>query len=300
MSAAAAHRRITLPGVPDLSVRRPEVPEQMDSPDCDLAALHRTYAGFRAVNTVVAGWQLTYRTLIRPALAEAAARTGTGGGAAPDRGAVPVTVLDIGAGGGDVARALLHRARRDGFTVHVTAVDPDARAHAWASGRPPEEGLEILRALSGDLVREGRRFDVVISNHLLHHLDPAQLDAVLADSEALATVRAVHSDIRRAPAAYALFSAGTLPFFPRSYIRADGLASIRRSYTPAELAAAVRPGWRVQAQVPWRNLAIWDAAGRHARDPKTDAPNGDAPNADHPNADHPNADAPDAAGPGAD
>ncbi|WP_298043150.1 methyltransferase domain-containing protein, partial [uncultured Citricoccus sp.] len=255
MSAASAHRRITLPGVPDLSVRRPEVPEQMDSPDCDLAALHRTYSGFRAVNTVVAGWQLTYRTLIRPALAEAAARTG--GAAAPDRGAVPVTVLDIGAGGGDVARALLHRARRDGFTVRVTAVDPDARAHAWASARRPEEGLEILRALSGDLVREGRRFDVVISNHLLHHLDPAQLDAVLADSEALATVRAVHSDIRRAPAAYALFSAGTLPFFPRSYIRADGLASIRRSYTPAELAAAVRPGWRVQVQVPWRDLAGW-------------------------------------------
>lgn len=260
-----------LPGVPDLSARRPEVHEQMDSPDCDLAALHRTYAGFRAVNTVVAGWQLTYRTLIRPALAQAAARSqagagttaGAGSGARPGAGAAPVTILDIGAGGGDVARALLRRARRDGFTVRVTAVDPDARAHAWASGRRPDAGLETLRALSGDLVREGRRFDVVISNHLLHHLDPAQLDAVLADSEALATVRAVHSDIHRSAVAYALFSAGTLPFFPRSYIRADGLASIRRSYTPGELAAVARPGWRVQSQVPWRNLLIWDAPDAH-------------------------------------
>jgi 2-polyprenyl-3-methyl-5-hydroxy-6-metoxy-1,4-benzoquinol methylase len=264
----------SIPGMPDLSIRRPEVPELMDSPDCDLAALHRTYAGFRAVNTVVAGWQLTYRTLVRPALAAAAARSGPGAG--PDAGSgsgsdgraeartEPVTILDIGAGGGDVARALLHRAHKDGFSVRVTAVDPDARAHAWASGHRSDAGLEILRATSGDLVRAGRRFDVVISNHLLHHLDPGQLDAVLADSEVLAAVRAVHSDIRRAPAAYALFSAGTLPFFPRSYIRHDGLASIRRSYTPGELAAAVRPGWRVQSQVPWRNLAVWEAAGRDA------------------------------------
>ncbi len=245
--------RPSIPGVPDLSVRRPEVPELMDRPDCDLAALHRTYAGFRAVNTVVAGWQLTYRALVRPALAEAAG-TGT----------APVTLLDIGAGGGDVTRALLRRARGDGFSVRVTAVDPDARAYAWASGRRPVEGLEILRATSGDLVREGRRFDVVLSNHLLHHLDPGQLDAVLADSEVLARRRVIHSDIRRAPAAYALFAAGTLPFFPRSYIRHDGLASIRRSYTPEELAAAVRPGWRVQTQVPWRNLAVWDAVAPDA------------------------------------
>lgn len=248
------------PSIPDLSIRRPDVPEQMDRPDCDLTALHRTYAGFRAVNAVVAGWQLTYRAWVRPALARAAEAGGAAGGAGDS--STPVSILDIGSGGGDVARALLRRARKDGFTVRVTAVDPDARAHAWASARRPDAGLELLRATSGDLVRQGRRFDVVVSNHLLHHLDPAALDAVLADSEALARHRAVHSDIHRAPAAYALFSAATFPFFPGSYIRPDGLASIRRSYTPEELAAAVRPGWRVRSQPPWRNLAIWDADPR--------------------------------------
>ncbi len=242
---------------PDLSVRRPETPEHMDVPDCDLDALHRTYRGFGLVNPVVAGWQLTYRSLIRPLLAA------QGGGAL--RGSTrPFAVLDIGSGGGDVARALLRRATADGFTVHVTALEPDARAHAWVTGRRPVPGMENRRGTSGDLVREGRRFDVVLSNHLLHHLGPGELDAVLADSEALALRRAVHSDIRRSPVAYTLFSAGAglaTPLFPGSFIRADGLASIRRSYTPAELAAVLRPGWRVRAQVPWRNLAVWEAAG---------------------------------------
>lgn len=209
---------------PDLSVRRPETPEHMDVPDCDLDALHRTYRGFGLVNPVVAGWQLTYRSLIRPLLA---------------------------AQGGGALR---------GSTRPFTALEPDARAHAWVTGRRPVPGMENRRGTSGDLVREGRRFDVVLSNHLLHHLGPGELDAVLADSEALALRRAVHSDIRRSPVAYTLFSAGAglaTPLFPGSFIRADGLASTRRSYTPAELAAVLRPGWRVRAQVPWRNLAVW-------------------------------------------
>lgn len=223
----------------------------MDRPECDLDALHRTYRGFGVVNPVVAGWQLTYRALIRPLLVAHA------GGSTR-----PVTVLDIGSGGGDVARALLRRATADGFTVHVTALEPDARAHAWVIDRGSVPGLENRRGTSGDLVREGRRFDAVLSNHLLHHLDAGELDAVLADSEVLAMQRAIHSDIRRSPVAYGLFSAGAglaTPLFPGSFIRGDGLASIQRSYTPDELAAVLRPGWRVQTQPPWRNLAVWDA-----------------------------------------
>lgn len=248
---------------PDLSVRRPETPEQMDRPDCDLDALHRTYRGFGVVNPVVAGWQLTYRALIRPLLVAHAGSSGRGITHGNRHGSTrPVTVLDIGSGGGDVARALLRRATADGFTVHVTALEPDARAHAWVAGRQRVPGLENRRGTSGDLVREGRRFDVVLSNHLLHHLDPGGLEAVLADSEALAMRRAIHSDIRRSPVAYALFSAGAglgTPLYPGSFIRADGLASIRRSYTPDELATVLRPGWRVRAQAPWRNLAVWDS-----------------------------------------
>ncbi len=235
-------------GLPALSLRerRPSTVEQMDRPDCDLDALHRTYRGFGVVNPVVAGWQLTYRRWIRPLLETA--RT--------------VTVLDIGSGGGDRPRAVARQARRDGFRVNITAIDPDARAHAWATARPAVPGLAFRRAVSGDLVAAGERYDVVVSNHLLHHLEPAELDGLLADSERLAVRRAIHSDIRRSPAAYALFSAGAglaTPLFPGSFIRPDGLASIRRSYTPGELAAVLRPGWRVHTQLPWRNLAVWDA-----------------------------------------
>ena len=217
--------------------------EYMDDPDCDLAKLYRTYAQFKVVNRVVAGWQQTYRTYVRPLLHQDKTNT----------------LLDIGAGGADVTRAIAHWARRDGLVLHITAADPDDRAYTWAMHHQPDDGLQYVQALSSDLVAQGDTYHVVISNHLVHHLNDDALQGLLRDSQQLATRRAIHCDIRRSRVAYTLFSIGTWPFFPGSFIRQDGLTSIRRSYTAAELRAVAAFGWRVIPQRPWRNLLLYDA-----------------------------------------
>lgn len=157
-----------------------------------------------------------------------------------------------------MTRAIARWAQRDGFALRITAADPDERAHAWATHHNPAGDIEFRRALSSELVAQGQTFDLVISNHLLHHLTDQDLQGLLQDSQQLASTRAVHSDIRRSRAAYSLFSVGTWPFFPGSYIREDGLISIRRSYTAEELRAIAPTGWRVVAQRPWRNLLLYD------------------------------------------
>jgi 2-polyprenyl-3-methyl-5-hydroxy-6-metoxy-1,4-benzoquinol methylase len=235
-----------------LSSRATDARELMDDPDCDLRALERTYHHFRIVNRVVAGWRSVYRDLLRPALS--AGRENS--------------LLDIGSGGGDVPRLLADWAARDGFRLAITAIDPDPRAQAFAAVQPPVPGLSFRAAFSGELVAEGRRFDIVTSNHVLHHLTPPELSALLADSQRLARRLAVHSDIERSPLAYAAFSVGTWPFFRDSFIRADGLTSIRRSFTRAELRAVAPAGWTVENRFPFRNLLLHrtpggaDSAGR--------------------------------------
>lgn len=226
-----------------LAQRDTEAAEEMDRPDCDPAKLDRTYAQFGLVNSVVSGWRRTYTSLIRPAFST-------------DR---TNTLLDIGSGGGDVPRTLARWARRDGFRLELTAIDPDARAHAYATARPPMPGLSFRRALSSQLVAEGAAFDAVVSNHVLHHLAPEEFHGLLDDTEHLTTRVAVHSDIHRHPLAYALFSAGTLPL-PGSFIREDGLTSIRRSYTPSELRGFVtdRSAWQVRTATPFINLLVLD------------------------------------------
>ncbi|UEL26891.1 methyltransferase domain-containing protein [Pseudarthrobacter sp. L1SW] len=204
--------------------------ETMDLPDCDPQALDNTYRQFAVVNRVLSGWRRLYVRELRPFLA------GSSG---------PGTLLDIGSGGGDLPALLAHWATRDHLVLHITGIDPDPRAAAFAGRRAAVPGLSFRQAHSADLVSEGRQYDFVISNHVLHHLDAGQLQELLAHSRVLARKAVLHNDLRRSPVAYALFSAAALPF-RHSFIRADGLTSIRRSYTRPELAAIAPPGWVVR------------------------------------------------------
>jgi 2-polyprenyl-3-methyl-5-hydroxy-6-metoxy-1,4-benzoquinol methylase len=226
---------------PSLATRDGALVERMDEPSCDRETLFRTYAAFPRVNRVVSGWRKTYVSQIRPRF--------TG----------PVhSLVDIGSGGGDVARALLGWARRDGVRLDVTAIDPDPRAVDYVRTLPAVDGFSSRSCSSTELADEGARFDFVISNHVLHHLGADELGAVLTDSERLARRAVVHSDIRRSAAAYLLFSAFTAARFRGSFIREDGLVSIRRSYRVDELAARAPRGWTVAAQPPYRILLLFE------------------------------------------
>ena len=230
-----------------LAARDEDAVEEMDKPDCDPVILARTYTQFPLVNRVVSRWRGVYQQLIKPLLS--ATHT--------------TTLLDIGCGGGDIANSLARWAARDHLALSITAIDPDHRAIDFAQAHPSLETVAFRRAHSSELVNEHAVFDVVISNHILHHLTPEEFQALLADSAVLARQLVIHSDIARSPVAHALFSVGTRPFFPGSYIRRDGLTSIRRSYTATELRALLPPGWRVAPARPYRNLLLFAPAPPH-------------------------------------
>jgi 2-polyprenyl-3-methyl-5-hydroxy-6-metoxy-1,4-benzoquinol methylase len=223
--------------------RAPQLAERMDDPHCDRETLYRTYAQFSAVNRLVAGWHAIYRSWLRPRMQ-------------PRR---RYTLLDIGAGGGDVVKILLALARHDGVCLEATALDPDPRAAAYFAAHPCE-GVAFIQATSRQLANEGARFDFVISNHLLHHLSDDRLQGLLCDSERLAKQLSLHNDIERGDLAYVAFAC-LKPFFRGSFIVPDGLTSIRRSYTRRELAAVVPPSWRVERRFPYRLLLVCSQEG---------------------------------------
>lgn len=218
-----------------LAYRAVDADEWMDDPECDPARLARTYRHFGLLNRAIGRWPAIYRSLIGPALADAG----------------PRSLLDVGFGGGDITRRIAAWAARDGIDLSITAIDPDPRALAFASAAPAS-GVEFRATTSRALVADGRTFDVVISNHVLHHVEG--LGDFLEDSERLARRLVVHSDIERGPGAYAAYSVLALPLAAGSFARADGLTSIRRSYTRAELEAESPPGWTVERKRPSRLL----------------------------------------------
>lgn len=218
--------------------------ERMDDPTCDSGQLARTYAQFALINRLLSGWPQVYRQLLRPLLTRERS----------------FTLLDVGCGGGDLARQLTCWAARDGFQLKVLGIDPDPRAIGFARSRSAPPTLTFRQASSGELVREGRQFDLVISNHVLHHLEPAELAGLLEDTRHLARGVVIHSDLVRSVPAYVLFSVLGRAVFRRSFIVEDGLISIRRSYTTGELRDLSSPGWTARRLGPFRHLLVYDGS----------------------------------------
>lgn len=226
----------------DLRHRDVDLRELMDDPGCDPVALAQTLRRFDVVNRAVSGWGTVWRRHLRPALARL------------DR---PARVLDIGSGGGDVTARLARLAERDGLEVSWVGIDPDPRALAVARERDRPD-VEFRSTDSTTLRASGERFDAVISNHVLHHLGETELDAFVSDSLALARGIVLHADIERGRAAYALYAAGIVPLQRGTFLRTDGLRSIRRSYRAPELrmTLADRGEWHVVRPAPFRVLAV--------------------------------------------
>ena len=227
-----------------LRERAVDLVELMDDPACDARRLDATYRRFGLVNRAVSGWDAVYRRALRPALR---------------RLARPARVLDLGSGGGDVIARLSRLAHRDGLDVHWTGSEPEPRA-LRASERHASDRIRFMPGDSSALREAGERFDVVISNHVLHHLDSDGLARFAEDSLALSRELVLHADIERGRLAYGLWSVGVLPLAPGTFLRTDGLRSIRRSYRTDELATALGEPWRVVRPAPFRLLAM--ARGR--------------------------------------
>lgn len=226
--------------------RRSDLVELMDREDVDLSKLFQTYDHFRTINPLLARWKHLYKSELRPMLRRDPAKL--------------YSFLDIGCGGCDVLEYVLKMARADGFKVSGSGIDPDERAEAYVSLRSPKEHIHFRKAYSSTLVDEGLRFDFVISNHVIHHLDDDQVVLLLKDAEALSRIKVVINDIERSDIAWLSFNL-SWPFFLGSFITRDGLTSIRRSFRVGELRALVPEGWRVRRVFPYRLVLSYEHGG---------------------------------------
>ena len=141
---------------------------------------------------------------------------------------------------------LARRAERDRLEVEWVGVDPDPRAIEVAVARRAPASVRFVRTDSSELLVAGERFDLVLSNHVLHHLESDELDRFAEESRALSGGIVLHGDIERGRLAYGLYAIGVTPFAPGTFLRTDGLRSIRRSYLRDELATVLGPAWQVE------------------------------------------------------
>jgi len=173
-----------------------------------------------------------------------------------------LTLLDVGAGLGDVAHYLERgwRGRRNG--LRAVALDWHAEATRLCGERD-------LLAVQGDAMRlplADRSVDVAVASQLLHHFSRAAAIEVVRELDRVARMGVVIADLRRSRlAAWGIWIAAHALRF-HSVTRQDGVTSVRRGYKRHELSellseagvearVAHRPGFRI--------VATWRVNGAH-------------------------------------
>ena len=226
-----------------LTQRNENLIEWMDRPDCDANLLNNTYHQFTTINRLLSGWESIYKQKIRPILESTQGVS---------------TILDIGCGGGDIIKYLHQLCQKDQLNVRFTGIDPDTRSIQFLSSQKWPENIQFHAASSAQLVEKNQQFDIVISNHLMHHLDNESLNGLCRDAEKLSRRLVLFSDIERSDFGYVAFSLFSPLIFRQSYIVSDGQISIKRSFRKDELQQILPDGWQVKPKFPFRLLALFE------------------------------------------
>lgn len=224
-----------------LNKRDAHLIEEMDKKDCEQVKLHNTYRQFRSINRLVSRWRGVYTRHIKPFLS-------------PHH---TTSILDIGFGGGDVPVFLHHLAQNDGLKLSITGIETDERTLEFTRSLDLPESITFEVASTTDMIAQAREFDIVISNHLLHHLQDDEIVNLCREAEQLCQRRVIFNDIERGDLAWAFFTVTGL-FYHRSFITKDGLTSIRRSFTLREIRNILPEEWSVERLLPYRIVATYD------------------------------------------
>ncbi|HAC14986.1 MAG TPA: hypothetical protein DCE78_03445 [Bacteroidetes bacterium] len=222
--------------------RHSELTELMDDPDCDVNLLKRTYHLFPYVNRLFSQWSTIYRLEIKPHL--------------QDRNHL-YTLLDVGSGLMDNSFFVQKLATNDGFKLKITGIDPNPMVSRLIEEKSLSSLAEFKSCYLHDL-DEAKKFDFIISNHLLHHLQPSEVKSILAEIQSRTKIKAIMNDIHRSRIAWCAFGVIMSPFRFGSFIQRDGLTSIKKSYTSDEMLALATEDWRIRKLFPYRYSLIYD------------------------------------------
>ena len=167
------------------------------------------------------------------------------------------SVLDVGAGSGELLRVTATWARETGRTVRAVGLELNERS-ASAILEESHDFPEIT-SVRGDALRlpfADADFDYVICSLFTHHFLEDQVVQILREMSRVARRRIIVIDLHRHPVAYLLYTTLGKLVLKNRLLRHDGALSIRRSFKAEELfelakRAGLRDVW-VSRHFPYR------------------------------------------------
>lgn len=176
------------------------------------------------------------------------------------------SVLDVGAGSGELLRVAADWSRKNKLKGRFTAVELNARsAKAVLEKSGGRKEIVSIRADGLSLPFGDGSFDYSICSLFTHHLDAREAVLALRELKRVARRRIFIIDLHRHPIAYYFYRTVGRMFLHNRLVREDGALSILRSFKPQELlnlaAQAGLVDVRIERRFPYR-LVLSARAGR--------------------------------------
>ena len=226
-----------------LLAQRDRQPEVMDQPDLAVKEHERALTGLSRINFFSA----TAGSYLRP-LRDLST------------GSVPLRILDVACGGGDVVRRLARYDRR----WHVAGCDLSPVAVEHARRRAVDEKVAVEYFVHDALAAPPPGdYDAIICSLFLHHLEGPQAVRLLELLAKTNSVRAIFvSDLNRSLLGLMLAHAACRLLSSSPVVHTDGPLSVRAAFTPTEALAiaeeaglqnaTIRRCWPCRWMMSWR------------------------------------------------
>jgi ubiquinone/menaquinone biosynthesis C-methylase UbiE len=172
-------------------------------------------------------------------------------------GAREFSLLDVGAGSGELLRVVARWARARGSKARLVGVELNARS---ARSILEESGeFREISAVRADALRlpfGDDAFDYAVCSLFTHHFRDDAVVAVLREMKRVARRRVYVIDLHRHALAYFLYTTAGRLLLRSPLVREDGALSILRSFLPEELRRlgerAGLSGAKVERRFPYR------------------------------------------------
>lgn len=151
------------------------------------------------------------------------------------------SVLDVGAGSGELLRATARFALKQKRLANLFGLELNARsakAILEESKNFPE--IRAVRGNALNLPFADKSFDYVICSLFTHHFTDERIVRILSEMKRISRRKIFVIDLHRHPAAYSLYKLFCAAFGISPLVREDGLLSILRSFKASELESLAK------------------------------------------------------------
>jgi SAM-dependent methyltransferase len=160
------------------------------------------------------------------------------------------SVLDVGAGSGELLSVVADWARRTDRKAQLTGLELNTRSVQEIAVRAAT--FPEIAAIRGDAFRLpflDNQFDYALCSLFTHHFKNADVVGILRELKRVSTRGVFVIDLHRHPVAYFFYTTIGRLFLHNRLIREDGALSILRSFTPGELLDLARSAGLVNPTV---------------------------------------------------